>query len=79
MGFGPGVETQFSHRSGKSTERVKIAKLHQLHSFVFRVQFDCFSCSLSIQIKERTGKTSNIFSESSHFLILLSAYLLEIK
>ena len=68
MLFGPGVDTQFSHGSGTSTERVKITKLYEIHSSVFRVQFDSLCCLLSIQIMERTVKTSKIFGESSHFL-----------
>ena len=68
MLFGPGVDTQFSHGFVTSTERVKITNLYEKHSSVFRVQCDPLCCLLSIQIKERTVKTSKIFGESSHFL-----------
>ena len=51
-----------------STECVKMTRLLQLHSSVFRVQVDSLCCALSIQIEECTVKRSKYFGESSHFL-----------
>ena len=40
MRFGPGVDTQFSHESGKSTECVKIELFLKEHSPLIRVQVE---------------------------------------
>ena len=56
--FGPGVDTQFSHESGKTTECVKMTIFLQQHSPLVRVQVDSLFCTMSIQIKEHTAKRS---------------------
>ena len=75
--FGSGVDTQFSHGSGTSTERVKMTKFYSnIHPFSgFKLTVLC--CTLSIQIKERTVKMSKMFGESSHLLNFALSYLLE--
>ena len=51
----------------------------QERSPLIRVQVDSLFCAMSIQIKEHTAKRYNISVSRSTFLILLSAYLIEIK
>ena len=77
--FGPGIDTQFSHESGKSTECVKKELFLQKSSPLVRVQVDSLFCTISIQIKEHTAKRYKMSVNRSTFLILLSSYLIEIK
>ena len=65
--FGPGVDTQFSHESGKSTECVKIELFLQERSPLIRVQVDNLFCTMSIQIKEHTAKRYKISVNRSTF------------
>ena len=62
--FGPWVDTQFSHESGKSTECVKIELFLQEHSPLVRVQVDSLFCTMAIQIKEHTAKWYKKIGES---------------
>ena len=59
--FGPGVDTQFSHESGKMCEDDNIL---QEHSPWVMVQVDSLFCTMSIQIKEHSAKRSKVFGES---------------
>ena len=65
--YGSGVDTQFSHESGKSTECVKIELFLQEHSPLIRVQVESLFFTMSIQIKVHTAKRYNIPVNRSTF------------
>ena len=65
--FGQGVDTQFSHESGMSTECVKIELFLQEHFPLIRVQVDSLFCTMSIQIKEHTAKRYTVSVNRSNF------------